>query len=511
MMRALLLSAVLFLPTPVLAQDYGLSGPTQIETETLGEAQDFDAGVLTDGALDTQLWQGTSAARAAKLLAAAPLSSSDPIVRDMIRTVILTGGVPPRADNQTSAQAYESARLQAVMAMGEDDVLEGFVARNPDLARAPLAQVDLALAKGDQTRACEISDTITTGRAEPQWARLRAACHALRGEMSAAELTGDLLRSSGYDDPAYFAQLNAVIAGGPPAPQTNSSDALTTYLATRSDAGTATTLQAGRDADLQALFDGFETTELGEIENALGNISFDVATADLDLETALASSTPRATARLFILGRAGNAAALDAFITRASRAGVSEDVILEKLAPLIQTLPAKGRVEANLKRYARAALLSRDLGGLQNLYAALPESPMQARIALAADAFGGGFNAQGLGRDIETRLSDPATRSQAVTDTVMAIALGANVSDIAADILTDSNVQRPTLPAGQVLLLNAAADANSRAETTLRAASLLSRPGLNASDRALIVTALRRAGLQRFAGQVAADAFLSSL
>jgi len=105
------------------------------------------------------------------------------------------------------------------------------LARNPDLAQSPLAQVDLALTKRDWQRACEISDTITTERALPQWARLRATCHALRGEMSAADVTRDLLRSSGYDNPAYHAQMDALLTGQDPAAETDPTDALVTFLA----------------------------------------------------------------------------------------------------------------------------------------------------------------------------------------------------------------------------------------------------------------------------------------
>ena len=144
-----LLAASCLFPLQVSAQDFGLTGPATIESEALGAAQDFDAGVLQGGALNTNLWQGTSAGRAAQLLTAAPLESKDPIVRNMVRTVILTGGVPPQAGSPTQTAAYEKARLQAVLAIegkpSEDSsTLDGFLARNPDLASSPLAQVDLA-------------------------------------------------------------------------------------------------------------------------------------------------------------------------------------------------------------------------------------------------------------------------------------------------------------------------------------------------------------------------------
>jgi len=252
-----LLAAVSALPTTAIAQDYGLAGgPPSIESETLGDALDFDAGIAVEGALDSNLWQGTSALRAAELLSTAPLKSEDPIIRDILRTVILSGGVPPRAINGRGIQSYADARLQAVLAIeggqSEDtSTLDGFLARNPELAQSPMAQVDLAFSKGDWKRACEISDTITTERAQPEWARLRATCHALRGETSAADVTRDLLRSSGYDNRAYHAQMDALLTGRGPSSEINPSDALVTFLATRgSAAADDSAAPAGKTAQL---------------------------------------------------------------------------------------------------------------------------------------------------------------------------------------------------------------------------------------------------------------------
>ena len=43
------------------------------------------------------------------------------------------------------------------------------------------------------------------------WARLRIVCHILRDEISAAELTRDLLQSTDYKDPSYFTLLSQMI------------------------------------------------------------------------------------------------------------------------------------------------------------------------------------------------------------------------------------------------------------------------------------------------------------
>ena len=516
-----LATAICILPIAGFAQDYGLSGPAQIESETLGAAQDFDAGVLQEGALDTGLWQGTSAGWAARLLSNAPLKSQDTIIHDIVRTVILSGGVPPRANTPAGAQAYESARLQAVLAIesgrkGDKTALDGFLARNPELARAPLAQVDLALSKGNWQRACEISDTITTERALPEWARLRAACHALRGEMSAADVTRDFLRSSGYDNPAYHAQMDALLSGRGPSSETDQTDALVTFLATRSAASKSNITSTsepdiGPEADLTALFNTFADTDLDIIMSALGNLSFDIAKPDLDVETAMSDPSPRATGRLFILGQSGDAGAMDAFLTRAVRAGVTEDLALTKLAPVIQALPAQARANTNLVRYTRAALLSRDIGGLQQLYSALPEGQVQARLALITDSLGGGFNGQSMGRDIEDRLAAPLTRRQAITDAQIALALGATLSDTAATVLSGENLPALTLPQSQLLLLDAAVRDNSRAEVSLLVATLLTRSGLNVTDKARLISALSDAGLPQFAGPIAAEIYFDGL
>lgn len=521
-MRSLVLgiTAAACLPVAVLAQDYGLAGaPPTIESEDLGAALDFDAGVAVEGALDSNLWQGTSALRAAELLSNAPLNSEDPIIHDILRTVILSGGIPPRAIEGRGTQTYETARLQAVLAIesgssSDTSTLDGFLARNPDLARAPMAQVDLAFAKGDWKRACEISDTITTERARPEWARLRATCHGLRGETSAADVTRDLLRSSGYDNPAYHAQMDALLTGREPSSQTDPTDSLVTFLANRMSKNNALVDAPpvpGKSADLTALFNNFEATDLATLQSAFGNLSFDLSQADLDLQAALSDPSPRATGRLFVLGQSGDAAGFDGFLKRAIRAGVKEDQALTKLNPIIQALPAQARAEINLPRYTRAAILSRDIGSLQQLYSALPEGQSQARIALIADALGGGFNGQSLGRDIEERLETPLLRRQAIKDTQIALALGANLSDTAAAVLAEQNVPALTLPQNQLLLLGAAMREDSRAETSLLVATLLTRRGLNTTDKAYLINVLTQTGLQRFAGQIAADAYFDGL
>ena len=128
-----------------------------------------------------------------------------------------------------------------------------------------------------------------------------------------------------------------------------------------------------------------------------------------------------------------------------------------------------------------------------------------------ADAVGGGFNGQSMGRDIEGRLGLSLRRAQAVTDAQTAFALGATLSDPAALILADQPIPALTLPQNKLLLLDAAVQDNSRAEVSLLVASLLARGGLNVTDKARLISALTQSGLPQFAGQIGAEVFADGL
>jgi len=307
--------------------------------------------------------------------------------------------------------------------------------------------------------------------------------------------------------------MDALLTGQDPAASTDPSDALVSFLANRNTASLAGEAPSAADAPASSsdIFADFADSELTTLQSKFGNLSFDITLGDLDLETALSDPSPRATGRLFVLGQAGEAAALDAFINRAVRAGVDEKIALDKLAPMIQALPAQSRVNTNLSRYTAAAVMNQDIAGLQQIYSALPQGPAQARIALITDALGGGFFGQALGRDIEGRLADPAARGQAVKDTQIALALGASLSDPAAEVLSIYPVPALTLPQNQLLLLEAAMRDDSRAETSLIVASPLSSGSLNVTDKAYLISALTKTGLQRFAGRLAADVYFEGL
>jgi len=377
-MKTLLLTTVFALiPTFTLAQS--------IETGQLGEAQAFDAGVIDarSGGLDTSLWQGTSAQTAVRLMKKLPLSSDKDIVQDMIEAVILSAGVPPQGDRSE----YDQTRLKTVMAMGDKAALDNLATRNPDITRDPKVRTDLALAGGDVTAACQIADNITEGRGEPHWAKLRAFCHIEREELSAAELTTELLQGTGYKDDAYYG-LMRVLTGA---------------------------------SDL-----AFDQDDL------VGSASFDLASAK-------ANVGPQGTAQIFQLANSNDARTSVEAIALMLAAAEKKDVF-SRFAKLFENnlaiIPAGMQTETDLKLFTRAAIERGDIGALQGFFQSIPEGPQKPRIALIADALGNGFTLGTLGEDIEARLAgEGAEKRRAIRDTFIAVAMGSRLSGNAEQAL----------------------------------------------------------------------------
>jgi len=504
-----------------------------IETGQLGAAQAYDAGVIDSqsGGLDAALWQGTSSKMAVHLLEKIPLTSKNSLVKDLIEAVVFSAGVPPEG----SDARYDQLRLKTVMQLGDKDALDNISSRNPDIARNPAVRADLALAGGDVLGACTIADNITEGRGTPVWAKLRAFCHIERGEASAAELTTELLKNTGYEDAVFYNLMKVLTGAGTDLPDTrNMSDPLHRAMATKAG-GTGGTIRAGGDAldekaapssRLNAVFKQAESLSDEQIaavfsqiaysdDNLAGGTNFDYAS--FDLESAKADPTARGMAQLFQLAAAtgdsrSSAQAMALVLARADREGTFSR-FTQLFEQNLLIIPAQFQAEADLKLFARAAIERGDVGALQGFYSAIEDGPQKERIALVADALGNGFNLGTLGKDIEARLAgNGSEKRRAVRDVFIAAAMGARLSGDAAIALEGvGNGIGHAAKAGDILALSSAAKAGSRAETALRAAIIIEKSPLNDRALAAVVEALHEANLSQFAGRLAAEDFLSGL
>lgn len=510
-----------------------------IEVGQLGSAAAFDVGVIDEqsGGLDKNLWQGTSASKATYLLQSLEMDGEQGVSRELIRAVVLSGGTPPRANDGETETGFKKARLQAVVNLGEMSAAQSIINRTPLLSTDNALKSDMALLAGDTQAACGVADIVTEGRAEPQWARLRAFCHVLRGEISAAELTADILKTSGYKDPAFYSLLGIISggAGTPDLENLKTDDAL--HMALMSKAalpwteGKPSNSYAARlalnpispaDERLKALYQAgaaLSDAQIGEILAgflAPATLEGGETAPALMLEDAMSKNGAEHTAILHEIARSGQQMdrpkAIAEMLTRAQAADAF-DRMAGFLTPLIQTLSPEEQILTDLKLFTRAAIVRGDVAALRQFHSLLEDEPAkQARMALISDALGYGFLGGGLGTDIETRFMSEASRDRAARDAFIASALGANLSltDVASLEALTASSGRSVSP-GQRLALGAAVQSSSRAETALWAAKILKGEPLNAEGLYTVILALNEAGLTNFAGRLAAEDFLADL
>lgn len=530
MMRALFLSAALALVPVAGAQSYD-DYNQDIAVQSLGEARSYDAGVpgLNTG-FGPALWGDTSGRVAKALIAGAPTTSLSPVVTDMVARVLLTGGTPPQGANDDPA--YMAARLGTLVKLGKTDEVDQILGREPqqaDSAQGQQVRADKALSRGDVPGACGLADGINEARSEPYWAKLRAFCHVTRKEVPAAELTVDLLRRSGHEDADFYSAFDVLLGfKGAKFPVSNP-DPLIVAIGHAAGAGHVKKGDAGDDA-LASLIKDAPDLRPEDLAQRLSLLTL-TSTPDemaggetpaggfFNIETALTTDTPQSWGQLYGVVTTGtdaqiNARAAGELLRRADANGVLAPfarLLKEPLAMMPDYLRAQGHVPT----FAKLAVMDADLGRIRGLYDAAPEDdPLKARLALASDALGNGFMLGQLGEDMTSRLTSGGTgQSRAVRDAFIAAAMGARLSEpalMAMDNYAASLPGRAAKP-GALLTLRDAAARGAQAETALRAAVILGKAGpgdLRADSLAAVLSALQAAGLQDFAGRIAAEDFL---
>lgn len=497
-----------------------LSAPTQaqlIEVERLDAAKAFAPGIDIPGALESEAWQGTSAERAARLLSELPADQTNPIVRDMLRRVVLSGLVPPTGADD----AFEHRRIMAAQELATPDEYARFAARNP-AARDPALRVDAYIARGDLAAACDISDAIQQGRGDSDWVRLRAACHDMRDETARADLARDILRDRGEEttlvvpepregfwaeamalDAAALMQRMSVLAGDPePAGPPEMPSEIPLEII--EDGVEDTPIEESLIDILPELSD---PPAIGSIINPIALFAVESAEPEptFDITAAIADTSDQGTARLFILGSEGSAAAVSEFVARATQTGLDSSRVLSRIPALLD--PAD-MAAVNLPLFARHAVVTRDIGLMQALFGATEDESIRERLALASDAMGDGFYGRALGEGLETALAENA--DGAVDDVLIALALGSNLTD-AVETLLDATDRSGRADVNWIAI-DHAIDRRARAESLLRFSErIATRKADDPWTLYRTIRGLRAVGFSDTAGQLAAYEFLRGL
>jgi len=196
----------------ILAVAAASSAKAQVQVTELAAPDAFSTAGRETG-LPSQLWRGTPAELARvvlPLLAVKPLS---PAASQLARRVLATGA--PGPEGSTADGALTGSRANALIALGDLSSVARILERAPGLERnADLsrAAAEVALLTGDVPRACAISETLTAGRGEIYWLRLRAFCQVEAGRVDQAHLTFDLAQTQARD--LTFGRLMAARFGG---------------------------------------------------------------------------------------------------------------------------------------------------------------------------------------------------------------------------------------------------------------------------------------------------------
>jgi len=516
----------------------------QINIDELTPAGAYDAGVVQPGlhTLGGNLWQNTTALQATKLINAADTNAADTKVKGtarlLIQMALLSSGVPPRPVDSSEREIYNKARLSALLKLRDLTAFDQIFSRADIRKNNPVFNkiiVERALLGGDTNTACTLNDTLLIDRKAPYWAKLRAFCHFVRGEIPAAELTADLLARAGYDDKIFFALLDKLTGRRFDIKISNITTPLRIAMlseilkSNKLDkksfpdillAKIALDMKTSPDDRLFALLGSAHILSLEQIRTVLGGL----ANAPVKNRKAPINHDSQAVWNAQKWGEVyqmldsnhdlnGVANAAGALLTQAQQKGILLP-IARALETKISAIPAEYKAKNNVYIFARIAVHNRDTDTLGALFLALKEdNPLRGRIALASDALGGGFLHGELGIDIETRLADKATRARAVRDSYIAAALGANLSDMATQVLARAKLEGQAANlgdsgnSGDLLALHAAARRGAKAELALLAAKIFTEipPGkMRADNFAAILSAMMSAGMTGTAGHLAA-------
>lgn len=183
-----------------------------IEVDALGSPEGPAVGTLdsSNGGFGDHLWAGSERAKAEDLLRRAPLVSGDPVLRGLVRRVVLTkAGAPPGQ----SKKPFIQTRIERLMDAGlvqEAGTLAAGAAVPNDSAFARV-QAEAILVADRAQDACGPATAARLTEGDTFWLQLRAYCADAAGDSATGDLTRQVLKAQGADDPAYDA-LTAAIA-----------------------------------------------------------------------------------------------------------------------------------------------------------------------------------------------------------------------------------------------------------------------------------------------------------
>ena len=177
--------------------------PPDVTVGQLGALDGPVVGLLDDsnGGLGAEMWSASNRADLENELARIPIVTSDPVVRELARRVLLTRAIAPTGPARHALIEIRLARLLDAGLLSEAGALAGAasVPNDPEFARVQAE----ALLYSMQPAVCSDKTNARLSEADTFWLELRAACYAVQGDIAAADLTKSVIDTQGASDAGF--------------------------------------------------------------------------------------------------------------------------------------------------------------------------------------------------------------------------------------------------------------------------------------------------------------------
>lgn len=189
---------------------------TPVEVDTLGTPEGPPVGTLDaahDG-LGDHLWSGSERARMLDLVQRAPLLSGDPVLRDLVRRVLLTRAPAPPGQ---ASRSFTGLRIERLLDAGlvreaGEMAAQAQIANDERFARIQAGAILLANRAAD---ACGPATAARQTSGDVFWMQLRSYCARIAGDTAAADLTDQVLAAQGHGDAAFDTLVQGIIGHNP--------------------------------------------------------------------------------------------------------------------------------------------------------------------------------------------------------------------------------------------------------------------------------------------------------
>jgi hypothetical protein len=188
-----------------------------VEVKTLSKVDPDSVGVIdaSQGGFSVNMWDGTERALVARLLPMLPGRISSPVMRQLMRRLLLTRALAPQG--KAGGKSLLALRVQRLFAMGDLAAVRGLLQNAPaQLVEESLTRtaVESLFFGNDNAGACKRVRSSVQMFQGSYWQQAIAFCLALGGQHARAAMVADILAErEGAVDNAFFTAMDA-LAGG---------------------------------------------------------------------------------------------------------------------------------------------------------------------------------------------------------------------------------------------------------------------------------------------------------